>query len=173
MESVNCKRSIKWKCFKKNFEDPGNKLEVDIWHQVLHKPKSSIIAHGNGVVHQEGDEGHDDTEEAKEDPVFPYSGKCVFPYESHYSCNSLVSITTTTPGRENIKRCTIILLWTSERQSVYTLLPVVQIENLQFPIFYGNWNKIITDKTAATPCKLYKRSSFWKEINMSIGQPFK
>ena len=81
----------------KNFEHPGNELEVDIWHQVFHEPKTSIIAHGDGVVHQEGDECHDDTKEPKEDPVFAYSGKCVFPYECHYSGHSLVSITTTAP----------------------------------------------------------------------------
>ena len=99
MESVNCKHSIKWKCFKKNFEDPGNKLEVDIWHQVLDKPKTSIIAHGDGVVHEEGDERHDDAQEPKEDPVFSYSGECVFPNECHYSGYSLISVAMATPAK--------------------------------------------------------------------------
>ena len=87
----------------KNFEDPGNKLEVDIRHQVLHEPKASIIAHGDGVVHQEGDQCHDDTKEPKEDPVFAYSSKCVFPYECHYSGHSLVCITPTTPEKRTLR----------------------------------------------------------------------
>ena len=59
--------------------DPGQELEVDVLHEVLHEPVPGVAAHGDGGVHDEADHGHDDPQHGQEHPVLPHPGEGVAP----------------------------------------------------------------------------------------------
>ena len=59
---------------------------------------TDIIAHGYGVVHDEGDEGHDDPQEAEEDPVLPDPGEGVLPDEGDHPGHLLVGLAPASSG---------------------------------------------------------------------------
>ena len=78
--------------------DPGRELEVDVGHQVVDQPEPGVAAQGDGVVHGEADQGHDDAQQGEEDPVLANPGEGVAPHELHHGYQPLVLLALTSPG---------------------------------------------------------------------------
>ena len=82
--------------------DPGRELEVDVGHQVVDQPEPGVATQGDGVVHGEADQGHDDPQQGEEDPVLAYPGEGVAPDKLHHGYEPLVLLALTSPGTSSV-----------------------------------------------------------------------